>query len=324
MRSRNIKPAFFSNENLADAGLEARLLFIGLWCLADREGRLEDRPRRIKAQIFPYDDRVKVESALEKLAGSNFISRYETDSGAVIQITNFIKHQNPYTREKPSVLEPAPTLGKTKKHDLGSARAETEHDLGSVEPVPSPCSVVLIPDPCLLKPELSCARSNDDPSREESPFYKFALVFFDEMAEAFLKRTDKPFPKVKNPGREATAKKWERDIRLMHERDGVSGEDMRLVWRFAIDDDFWGGNILSAGKLRKQYPQLLAKMNQSEAPRKSNNNYQPGIGSPSDLTAVSTHPRYKPFKAEQGEETQGDRDATQEFFARGLNGSGGL
>jgi hypothetical protein len=33
-----------------------RLLFTGLWCLADREGRLEDRPAEIKAEIFSYDD----------------------------------------------------------------------------------------------------------------------------------------------------------------------------------------------------------------------------------------------------------------------------
>jgi len=33
----------------------ARLLYPGLWMLADREGRLEDRPLRIKAEILPYD-----------------------------------------------------------------------------------------------------------------------------------------------------------------------------------------------------------------------------------------------------------------------------
>jgi hypothetical protein len=47
-RARNIKPAFFKNEQLVELGMSTRLLFIGLWCLADREGRLEDRPKRIK------------------------------------------------------------------------------------------------------------------------------------------------------------------------------------------------------------------------------------------------------------------------------------
>ena len=47
-RARNIKPGFFKNEFLAEMPCEVRLLFIGLWTLADREGRLEDRPKRIK------------------------------------------------------------------------------------------------------------------------------------------------------------------------------------------------------------------------------------------------------------------------------------
>ncbi len=52
MRARGIKPAFFKNEELAELGTVAQLLFIGLWCLADREGRLEDRPKRIGAEVM--------------------------------------------------------------------------------------------------------------------------------------------------------------------------------------------------------------------------------------------------------------------------------
>ena len=44
MRTRLLKPGFFMNEELARLPVRARLLFAGLWCLADREGRLEDRP----------------------------------------------------------------------------------------------------------------------------------------------------------------------------------------------------------------------------------------------------------------------------------------
>ena len=44
-RSRNIKPAFFKNYELADCGAYAQLLFAGLWCLADRDGLLENKPR---------------------------------------------------------------------------------------------------------------------------------------------------------------------------------------------------------------------------------------------------------------------------------------
>ena len=56
MRARNLKPGFFQNEYLADLPMAARLLFQGLWCSADRNGRLEYQPKKLKAEILPYDE----------------------------------------------------------------------------------------------------------------------------------------------------------------------------------------------------------------------------------------------------------------------------
>ena len=105
-RSRNIKPAFFKNESLAELPCETRILFIGLWTLADREGRLEDRPKRIRAEIFPFDT-FNVESMLNELQSFKFLARYEIDGIRFIQITNFVKHQDPHYKEKASEI-PAP------------------------------------------------------------------------------------------------------------------------------------------------------------------------------------------------------------------------
>ncbi|MCX8018393.1 MAG: hypothetical protein N2690_10910, partial [Rhodocyclaceae bacterium] len=55
MRARNIKPGFYKNEDLAECSVWARLIFPGLWMMADRDGRLEDRPKRIKAELLPFD-----------------------------------------------------------------------------------------------------------------------------------------------------------------------------------------------------------------------------------------------------------------------------
>jgi hypothetical protein len=52
-RTRSIKPSFFKNEFLAECEPMARLLFIGLWTLADSQGRMEFRPMRIKASSEP-------------------------------------------------------------------------------------------------------------------------------------------------------------------------------------------------------------------------------------------------------------------------------
>jgi hypothetical protein len=107
-RSRNIKPSLFTNEYLSELNPLARLLFIGLWCHADREGRLEDRPKRLKVDILPYDN-CDVDKLLNLLANSpeRFIIRYNVDGCKYIQVTNFNKHQNPHMKEPPSII-PAP------------------------------------------------------------------------------------------------------------------------------------------------------------------------------------------------------------------------
>jgi hypothetical protein len=80
------------------------ILFEGLWCLADREGRLEDRPLRIKAEIFPYRDGVDMSSCLAQLAQMGFIERYEANGVRVIEVSNFKKHQTPHPKETASEL----------------------------------------------------------------------------------------------------------------------------------------------------------------------------------------------------------------------------
>ena len=80
VRARAIKPGFFKNEGLAACSQATRLLFVGLWLLADREGRLEDRPKHIEAELFPYEE-INVEGLLDELSVDHdgngaFIRRY--------------------------------------------------------------------------------------------------------------------------------------------------------------------------------------------------------------------------------------------------------
>lgn len=110
-RARNIKPAFFKNEELADLDFATRLLFIGLWTLADRAGRLEDRPKRIKMEVFPADD-VDVEAGLTDLDARGLILRYARGDARFIQVVNFAKHQSPHIKEPASVI-PAPDQNQT-------------------------------------------------------------------------------------------------------------------------------------------------------------------------------------------------------------------
>lgn len=108
-RSRNIKPGFFSNEHLAEVDFATRLLFIGMWTEADREGRLEDRPRRLKMALFPADN-VDIDAMLYSLHDLEFIDRYSVDGRNYIQVVNWAKHQNPHLKEAKSTIPEKPVV----------------------------------------------------------------------------------------------------------------------------------------------------------------------------------------------------------------------
>jgi hypothetical protein len=124
-RARTIKPGFFKNEILGECQPLARLLFAGLWTLADRDGRLEDRPKRIKAEILPYDD-ADVDNLLGELHERSFIRRYEVDGQKLIQITKFAEHQRPHPNEQSWGFPPCPEGFVTFHEDSGKETALPE------------------------------------------------------------------------------------------------------------------------------------------------------------------------------------------------------
>lgn len=108
-RSRNIKPGFFTNDRLAEKHPLTRILFAALWPIADREGRLEDRPKKIKALCLPFDDH-DVDAALDDLAAGDdpFLIRYEVEGRKYLQLVNWHRHQSPHVREPDSTIPPVP------------------------------------------------------------------------------------------------------------------------------------------------------------------------------------------------------------------------
>ncbi len=102
---------------------QARLTFAGLWCYADKSGRLEDRPKFLKISIFPYDN-IDMEKQLQLLTNHKpFINRYEVDGKKYIQIVNWNKHQKPHHTERNSFFPPpqnSPTPPMEKGMGMGS------------------------------------------------------------------------------------------------------------------------------------------------------------------------------------------------------------
>lgn len=62
------------------------------------------------------------------------------------------------------------------------------------------------------------------------------------------------------PHTETTLQSWAADFDKCNRLDKHTWENINEVLQFSQSDPFWSTNILSAGKFRKQYTQLLAKM----------------------------------------------------------------
>lgn len=149
-RSRNIKPGFFTNDELAECSAYARLLFAGLWTIADKEGRLDDRPKKIKALVLPFDT-VDCDELLSQLHAKNFITRYSVEGSDYIQINNWKKHQNPHCKESASdipeqVMQPTEIKEAQVKHSASTVQAPVENNLNPAD------SLNLIPDSLTLIP----------------------------------------------------------------------------------------------------------------------------------------------------------------------------
>ena len=135
MRQRTLKPGFFKNEDLCAMPLLERLLFAGLLLVADRAGRFEDRPARIRAEVFPYEPAVDMESALAALESHGFIRRYTVSNVRYGLIPKFVEHQHPHPKEPASVIPPP---GKSNGEDVkGNGEVLSRRAFPSVPSVPS-------------------------------------------------------------------------------------------------------------------------------------------------------------------------------------------
>lgn len=160
MRARNIKPSLFQNEVLAVSDPLYTVLFAGLWCLADREGRLEDRPTKIHFLINAGRSAVSTALAIDWLTAHGFIVRYRVNSSDLIEVVNFVKHQRPYVREAASVLPPPPS--NKNRHLMNDAavtdrvnplRVETMNTAITGQGTTITGPVALIPDSGFLIPD---------------------------------------------------------------------------------------------------------------------------------------------------------------------------
>lgn len=144
-RQRMISPKYFADEDLAGVTFPARLLGLALLTMADREGRLEDRPKLLKVGAFPHDV-IEVAPLLEELVQVRFLVRYVVNGRAYLLVRSFHRYQKPHPNEARSTLPGPPSsvvafpADVTRPSDIsGSAQAEYGVGVGVGEPPQPPC-----------------------------------------------------------------------------------------------------------------------------------------------------------------------------------------
>lgn len=99
-RIRTIKPEFFTSEDIVSLSPLARLLYVALWCEADREGRFAWKPRTFKMRYFPADE-CDIDALCAEIIAAKLVKLY---GDGLAYIPKFGAHQHVNPRESASTL----------------------------------------------------------------------------------------------------------------------------------------------------------------------------------------------------------------------------
>lgn len=149
-RIRTIKPEFFTSEDIVALSPMARLLYIALWCEADRDGRMVWKPKTFKMRYLPADD-CDVEALCKELTDAGLVRLY---GDGLAHVPSFSKHQHLNPREAASRL-PEPDASPTRRSRVSTRQArdsdaqggrEGKGKEGLVNPSGFTCPPALLPD----------------------------------------------------------------------------------------------------------------------------------------------------------------------------------
>ena len=239
---RGVKPEYWTDDDVMELSIAARLLFIGLWNYACDNGHLQDRPKQIKMRILPGDD-VDVAELLEEIAVLGLIER----SDGVIHIPNLARHQKPHKRWwKTCDLADCtvPDGASSTPHNRGATVAQQEANGGATGGHGCATADVDVDVDVDVDGDTS-SKIADAISDQE---------IRDDVERLCVKLADSVEARgVKRP---TITKAWRDAARLMLDRDGHTEDQITWLIDWTANDEFWRSNILAMPKLRAQFDQL--------------------------------------------------------------------
>lgn len=284
-RIRSIKPEFWADEKLAEAvSRDGRLLYIGLWNLADEHARLRGSARYIKGQLFPYDDDLtvsRVDALIDELTAVRKVWRYLCPDGdAYLYLPNLARHQRLEAAKVASRLPDPPE--KFPSSGLKNAASPLQGD-GSDH---APDSNVMSSQNQQVKTLLTTGADESARGADNLPLLYVAGSMEHGTGSMYVSAksgldgndpVDAAQPRDTTPARHdielicrtladavhentgkrpAYGKRWRDAARLMLDKDQIPIADILGAIKWSANHEFWRSVVLSVPKLREKYQQL--------------------------------------------------------------------
>ncbi len=116
MRNRMIKKEFWNSHRILSIAIPERLLFVGMWNMADDDGILKNSPLQIKATLFPVDSHITlrvIEEYIKNMIGVGLI--VQNKDGSLLKIKKWKDHQR--------IDKPTPSRYKFIEEDINNSKS---------------------------------------------------------------------------------------------------------------------------------------------------------------------------------------------------------
>jgi hypothetical protein len=266
-RIRTLKPEILEDEMTAGLSDAAFRLFVAMIVLADDHGNIRAETRWLEGQVW-WSRRfaevrgeiprvaamgARAQEALTELSAASLIELYEVRSQLYAHIRSWEKHQRIDNAGKPRV--PLPSEGALVSPNFAEVRGEIPRN--SAGPPTTTTTTTRTTEVEKPKPEpKSKTKPESSPEALQAAERLLGLVVVNNPSSTLAKAPE--------DRRRATAVRWADTMRLLHEVDRHSWEEIASLVDWCQADQFWRSNILSADKLREKWDQLTAKKNASQ------------------------------------------------------------
>lgn len=134
-RIRYIKPEFFDDSKIGKLSVEARYIYIGLWCFMDRNGVTEASPSIIQKKLFLYDEKTttkNISTYLLELEKAQRLIKFVYKGEDFYFCPHLGRHQKFHKFENPKYPIPEEILITLRQHPTSTSSAPTEHPNSSM------------------------------------------------------------------------------------------------------------------------------------------------------------------------------------------------